>query len=113
MQEITNRFLKIVSNQRSVVQKISRTNFGWALLLNSGENIFSKRVILSVGVKSRAINLPKKESQNVKIISVEDIVDKERLKKCTKGMKRVAVIGSSHTAALATMHLLETGFRVD
>lgn len=62
MQEITNRLLKIVRIQRSIVTKISRTNLGWALSLNSGDNLFSKRIVLSVGVKSRVVDLPKKES---------------------------------------------------
>lgn len=75
MQDITNRLMKIVRTQRGYVQKISRTNYGWALSLKSGENLFANRIILSVGVKSRTIDLPKKESQNVKIVPVEDIVD--------------------------------------
>ncbi|KAL4453897.1 hypothetical protein ABPG74_003780 [Tetrahymena malaccensis] len=112
MQYITERFLKIVCSQRSIVKKISRTNLGWALLLENGDNAFSNRIILSVGVKSRTVDLPKKESQHIKIVPVEEIVDEQRLKKISKGMKKVAVIGSSHTAALATMHLLQAGLTV-
>lgn len=113
MQEITQRLKKIVFTTRSTVMKISRTNLGWALSLNTQESLFSNRVILSVGVKSRTIDLPKKESANVKIIPIESIVDENKLKSIASTMKRVAVIGSSHTAALATMHLLEAGIQVD
>ncbi|KAL4497784.1 hypothetical protein ABPG72_000539 [Tetrahymena utriculariae] len=94
MKYITDCFLKIVCSQRSIVKKISCTNLGWALLLENGDNAFVNRIILSVGVRSRIVNLTKKESQYIKIVPVEDIVDGQRLKKVSKGMKRVDVIGS-------------------
>lgn len=70
-----------------MVEKISRTNLGWALLIKptstssnlETSTIFTKRVVLSVGVKSKLIDLPKKESAHIKVFSIESAMDERKV----------------------------------
>lgn len=75
---------------------------------NSPEYLMTKRVILAVGAEPKTILLPK----HINIIPPHIAFIKSELSEYLNSHSSttsVAVIGSSHSAALATMHLLQAG----
>ena len=116
MQEITNNLLKIIHSEKTRVSKISRSQQGWSVTLENDKDYITKRVILATGVRSKLISLPSCDHSgkiiNITHLPVENVVDAHHLEQELKTLNTVAIIGSSHTAALAAMHLLEAGVKV-
>jgi thioredoxin reductase len=118
MQHITNELRKVVPSVEGRVINILTTREGLTLeiKLSNGTSkyIKSKRVIIATGAKPKTLKLPTVHNEitmidpNVVFIqtSLSDYLCRH------PSITTVAVIGSSHSAALATMHLLKAGLTV-
>lgn len=78
MKWISEHILNNVKSKRSLVEKISRTEKGWSTHTREGLIAYSKRVILSEGVRSKILELPKKESIHITFLDIENIVDEKK-----------------------------------
>ena len=75
---------------------------GWVLHLRDGRSVPARNVVLAVGARARTLDLP-----GIEAIPLDVAMDRERLPAtCTAG-DTVAVFGSSHSAILAMMILVE------
>lgn len=118
LQYITDRLRTIVHSQQGIVSDIITSNEGSNISIRISDDtvstIMAKRVILATGSIPKTLELPSMH-KTIKIIDpnitfiqseVTDYLQKN------SDVKKVAVIGSSHSAALATMHLLKAGIPV-
>ena len=115
LQYITNNLRMLVHSVEGTVSAIDETKDGIRLDIKSTDSTtrcaLAKRVILAVGAEPRTMQLPNhvtKIDPNVTFIESE----LKRYLNENPNIKTVAVIGSSHSAALATMHLLQAGIAV-
>ena len=115
LQSITNQLLQHIPNIKGQVLAIEKSDDGLRLSIRAENGKFhhvvTKRVILATGSKPKTIRLP----SYISIIPPNIAFIESELQKYINEMpiiKNVAVIGSSHSAALATMHLLKTGLSV-
>jgi hypothetical protein len=118
LQHITDRLRNLITSVEGTVSHIITTETGlkieMTLLDGASHFITTKRVILATGATPKIFQLPpahhkiKMIHPNVAFIqtSLEDYLCQH------PGATTVAVIGSSHSAALATMHLLKAGMCV-
>lgn len=115
---ITNILRQLVTNIVGKVTHISTSSHGYEVRIHDNsqrtQTLYAKRVILATGSKAKDIKLPQAfrhlKSINPNITFIASELD-EYLK--TKPhINKIAVIGSSHSAALATMHLLRAGVHV-
>ena len=118
MQYISNGLRRLVTSIEGMVTNIFTCDGGLKLKINLTHNqsidITTKRVILATGAQAKTFKLPEKHS---KVIMVDPNIvfiqsQLAHYLQNNPGIKTVAVIGSSHSAALATMHLLQAGITV-
>lgn len=115
LQQITEKLRSLVCTIEGNVATIHETKEGLRLGIQSldGSTRFAlaKRVLLAVGAEPKTMSLP----NAIKIIHPNIAFIQSELRQYLNenpGITRVAVIGSSHSAALATMHLLQAGIAV-
>lgn len=115
LQHISNKLCELVETKSAAVTSINETKDGLSLqvkLVDGQTSRFStKRIILAVGAEPKTLHLPKPVKTihpNVAFIQSE----LNQFLTVHPEIKSVAVIGSSHSAALATMHLLQAGIHV-
>ncbi|MBP9723148.1 MAG: FAD-dependent oxidoreductase [Gammaproteobacteria bacterium] len=123
MQDLTNYLRTKVISIPGTVNNIITINSGIKITLtlanNLHQNIIARKCILAVGATPKIFKLPE-NYQNLTIINNPNILfTKSRLKEylayLTQNNLKIthfAVIGSSHSAALAIMNLLEAGISV-
>ncbi len=116
LQHITNKLRNLVHSINGRVNAINETREGIEVKIGSGEDaitVLAKRVILAVGAEAKGMELLGDHiipiHPNTAFIQSElnDYLDENR------EIKRVCVVGSSHSAALAVMHLLKEGMIVN
>jgi thioredoxin reductase len=118
MQYITNELRAIVDAKEGSVTHIYEVNEGLQLtvkLVNGQtESLVTKRCILATGAKPKTVVLPAADDHIVMIDSNIVFIQTELAEYLRKNpqITTVVVIGSSHSAALATMHLLTAGLTV-
>lgn len=115
LQHITKNLGRLVHTIQGIALAIHETKNGIRLDIQSSDNIIkdvlTKRAILAVGAEPKTIKLPK----HITIIDPNIAFIKSELKQylhTNPSITTVIVIGSSHSAALATMHLLQAGILV-
>jgi thioredoxin reductase len=118
MQHITNMLRKIIPSETGKASHIESTSEGLKIeiTLSNGTSraITTKRAILATGATAKTLVLPTKLDA-VTMIHPNIVFIQTELQAYLQQnphIKTVAVIGSSHSAALATMHLLKAGIHV-
>lgn len=102
---VEGRVTKVKKMDKGYEAKIKRTD-------GINELIYTHQVILGIGGKPRIGELPA-EYKNIQIINSQDAFINSVVRDKFAGQSlKIAIIGSSHSAALATMHLLEAGHSV-
>lgn len=117
-QHITNELRKLLYSIEGTVSDIFTSARGLSLKIQlpTGklENIITKRAILATGAQPKTLNLPAPHHKitmiNPNIAFIRTMLTHYLHK--NPDITTVAVVGSSHSAALATMHLLKAGLRV-
>lgn len=107
MQAITDKLQKMIRSEMGEVRNIKQHADGlWYVKMAETSEIHkTKRVILATGASPKSLPLP----ENVKItqLQLEQVSDLSALREIKSDVKCVGIIGSSHSAALAAMHLLQ------
>lgn len=118
LQNITQGLRKIIKSIKGTVCQINSCANGLTLEIRKSNNqlitLKTKRAILAIGAKPKTLSLPDKH-HHISMISPNTAFIQSEIKKYIKqqsNINTVAVIGSSHSAALATMHLLKAGVTV-
>ncbi|KAN0035692.1 hypothetical protein ACTA71_004978 [Dictyostelium dimigraforme] len=124
LQYVTNKLIveKKVPIIKGLVSQVSKINQGnsWLVSILSNDNddqqkeqkinIVSENVVLSIGAEP--LTLPIEDKSKQQLITVEQVVNPEELKKvCTKD-DIVAVYGSSHTAIIALYNIVDIGSKI-
>lgn len=118
LQHITNELRKLVPSIVGTVSNIVSMAEGLELevKLTNGttQKIITKRAILATGAKPKKMLLPKAHDHITMLDPNIAFIETELAAylKNNSTIKTVAVIGSSHSAALAVMHLLKAGLIV-
>ena len=118
MQYISDQLRTIIDAIQGSVTNINETSEGLRLTIElaNGQTdyITTKRCVLATGAKPKTAMLPPSHTQ-IKNIDPNIVFIQTELKEYLHqhpGITTVAVIGSSHSAALAVMHLLQAGLTV-
>lgn len=117
LQYITNQIRTRLLSVTGWVTHINTINDYWEIniKLTPHKNIsyLSRRVILATGAQAKTIALPIQHKNITMIAPTFTFIESELANyREQQKIRRVAVIGSSHSAALATMHLLQAGIPV-
>ncbi len=118
MQHITNALRQLVTSMEGVVVNIFTTREGLRLEIKLANGvlhyIMARRVIIATGARPRTLELPVAKNNVTMIDPTVAFIQSELADYLQKNpnITSVAVIGSSHSAALATMHLLQAGVTV-
>jgi len=118
MQRISDKLTqhKNIHAIKGKVEEIVTTQSGSQVKINVAEGksieVFAKRVILATGAQPKQINLPAGLEKLVVIDSNTACNEKFAQSLRNQPNIKVAVRGSSHSAALAVMHLLQAGIPV-
>lgn len=115
LQHITNNLRKLVRSVEGVVPVVQEIKGRIRVSIKSADSttryVIAKRVILAVGAELKTMRL----ASRITTIDPNITFIESQLKRYldeNSGIKVVAVIGSSHSAALAAMHLLQAGIKV-
>ena len=116
LQHISTLLCGLVNSIKGNVCSIQETKEGLEVEITATDDtkkykLLAKRVILAIGATPKTITLP----NHITAIDPNIAFIKSELQHYLNEnpqVKTVAVIGSSHSAALATMHLLEAGITV-
>jgi hypothetical protein len=115
LQHLTTKLRKLVSSILGSVLNVEHTDDGLTLqiAINHGaiKTVLAKRVILAVGATPKSFSL----GENVTLIDPNTAFIASKAKEYLQtqpAIKTIAVIGSSHSAALAVMHFLQAGVTV-
>lgn len=115
LQHITEKLRQLVTSVEESVSAVDETKDGIRLKINlpdgTTKSVLAKRVILATGAEPKTISLP----GHITTIDPNVAFIKSKLEQylnVNPNIKEVVVIGSSHSAALATMHLLQAGIHV-
>lgn len=120
IRHISNKLCSVVNSIAGLVTDIIETQIGLAVTIklaldNSIKIIHTKRCILAIGAIPKLFALPN-SCKHVQLLDDPNIVfTKTRLAEYLQQhpeVKNFGVIGSSHSAALASMHLLQAGVNV-
>ncbi|MDR3492358.1 MAG: FAD-dependent oxidoreductase [Gammaproteobacteria bacterium] len=118
MQYITHELRKRIISIEGYVTQIQTVASEFKIEIKLSNNTFhhisSKRVIIATGSHPRSITLAK-QHKSIKLIDPNITFIESELKKFLAEQQNahtIAVIGSSHSAALAAMHLLQAGVTV-
>lgn len=111
----------MVTPHKTLVEALSfaRDDAGkprWTALLQNGEQLEVDQVVLATGGIPKKATLPLGHSEHLRELSLEQVcteIDPLLADELRSTGKKVAVIGSSHSAALAVMQLLKVGIEVD
>lgn len=101
---ITRELQKQVVAYVDNVLNISMKNGCWDLKMKSGKSVYAKNIILATGSEPNSRSMG-----NVEEIPLKIALDKNKLKIAIEGKKKVAVIGSSHSAVILIRDLLDLG----
>lgn len=119
LQHITNKLRHLVpSIEGHVIDIVTMPNeFMLKVNLTNGEfiTLFSEHVTLAIGATPRNLTLPDTFKDKIMMIDPNTVFIETELKEFLNQhphTKTIAVVGSSHSAALATMHLLKAGISV-
>lgn len=118
LQHITNGLREIINSIQGTVSHIESLSNGLSINIQTENNqlitLKTKRVILATGATPKTYCLPENHKNIMMINSNIAFIQSELANylKEQKTIKSIAVIGSSHSAALATMHLLKAGIIV-
>lgn len=118
LQFLTDRLREMLASLEGRVLDVSSTKAGLELTLELADGapmrVESRRVILAVGARPKTLKLPAIHSNIIMIDPHIAFIETELAKylRNNPAITTVAVIGSSHSAALATMHLLRAGLSV-
>lgn len=99
---ITRMLAEKVSAHQIWVDKISLIDQHWSLQTKAGPAIRAKNVILATGAEPHSLDFG-----DVKEIPITTALNKEKLKKAVEGKRKIAVIGSSHSAVILLRDLLD------
>ena len=120
MQHISDYLKHKVQTIHGLVTDVITVNEGFKIIIKLAQSniikeISSKKCILAIGATPKTINLPNKHRQINMIEDPNIIFIKSRLQEYLSQHPNItsfSVIGSSHSAALATMNLLNAGIKV-
>ncbi|KAM9981835.1 hypothetical protein ACTFIY_004144 [Dictyostelium cf. discoideum] len=123
LQWVTNKLIQdkkvpIIKGLVNKVSKINENNNNWLVSIKSSnndddDNIISENVVLTIGAEPLTIlNESKQQQQQQELITVEQVVNPEELKKVCKKDDVVAVYGSSHTAIIALYNIVDIGSKI-
>ncbi|KAN0004205.1 hypothetical protein ACTFIZ_010374 [Dictyostelium cf. discoideum] len=138
LQWVTNKLIhdKKVPIIKGLVNQVSKinednNNNNWSLSIKSNNddnkiiNIISENVVLTIGAEPLTLPLPilneskqqqkqqqQQQQQQQQLITVEQVVNPEELKKVCKKDDIVAVYGSSHTAIIALYNIVAIGSKI-
>ncbi|KAN0036645.1 hypothetical protein ACTFIV_001949 [Dictyostelium citrinum] len=125
LQWVTNKLIvdKKVPIIKGLVNEISKinNNNNWLISIKSNDdndcgghkktiNIISENVVLTIGAEP--LTLPITNEIKQQLITVEQVVNPEELKKVCKKDDVVAVYGSSHTAIIALYNIVDIGSKI-
>lgn len=114
LQHISDNLRKLVPSMQGMALAIRETKKGIEVDIHSNNTVqcvTTKRVILAIGAEPRTLSLP----TQLTIIDPNITFIESELKQYVQknpSIDTVAVIGSSHSAALAVMHLLQADIKV-
>ncbi|KAM9964467.1 hypothetical protein ACTFIW_004231 [Dictyostelium discoideum] len=129
LQWVTNKLIQdkkvpIIKGWVNQVSKINENN-NWLVSIKSSNNhdndddkiinIISENVVLTIGAEPLTILNESKQyqyQQQKELITVEQVVNPEELKKVCKKDDVVAVYGSSHTAIIALYNIVDIGSKI-
>lgn len=118
LQSITNILRTKVNSIKGVVTDIYsvQNKFNLKIKLNTGDfkSVIAKSVVLATGASPKQLKLPSQHSHLIVLDPSIAFIQTELNKflKKQSSLKTIGVIGSSHSAALATMYLLKAGLSV-
>ncbi len=101
---ITARLMQKVTVFKGLINKIAMKDRVWILSSPEGDNFLTNNVILATGSEPSTLPIQTKE-----IIPLETALNKEALANAVEGKKRIAVMGSAHSAIIIVRDLLELG----
>lgn len=116
LRHIAEKICGMVNYIEGRATKVKKTDAGYHVEVKrkngSKQSIHTHQIILGIGGKPRIGELPS-EYKDIQILNPEDAFIASVVREKFANQKLTfAVIGSSHSAALATMHLLEAGHSV-
>ncbi|EAL68921.1 hypothetical protein DDB_G0276839 [Dictyostelium discoideum AX4] len=132
LQWVTNTLIQdkkvpIIKGLVNQVSKINENNNNWSVSIKSSNNddddddnkiinIISENVVLTIGAEPLTIlnesKQQQQQQQQKELITVEQVVNPEELKKVCKKDDVVAVYGSSHTAIIALYNIVDIGSKI-
>ncbi len=112
LQYVTTELRKKIYSAEGFVQSIKTTSEGFLELFLSSQNstITAEEVILLVGAEPKKVDLGLDEVHPNILFTQENL--RNYLSETKRENKKFAIVGSSHSAALAVMHLLQEGIPV-
>lgn len=109
---IAEKLCQLSTFYQERVSAITTSSHGLVLHLAT-QSLKAKQVILGIGGTPRNKNLPERYKHQITVIHPTTVfIYSELINYLNNTRPTVAVIGSSHSAALATMHLLLAGCKV-
>lgn len=115
LQKITQNLRQLVFSMEGLVLNIETMKNNLELTIQNTDNhqsIFhTKRAVLALGAHAKTLSL----KEDITIINPDIAFIQSHMENYARNnpsLKKAAVIGSSHSAALAVMHLLQTGIPV-
>jgi cation diffusion facilitator CzcD-associated flavoprotein CzcO len=105
LQWVTDHLQKEVSAFQEVAQNLHLAKRVWNIQLKNSE-IAAKNVVLAIGSEPKTLPYSSPE-----VVSLQDAMDHERIKKHCGANDTVAVFGSSHSSILVLRNLLENSVK--
>lgn len=115
MQHLSYKLRRRVQSYQGLVTDITAKGGGWLVAWQDAagvNSIISQRVILATGALPRQLDIPLTTIERIDPCSVFIWTELQAYLAASTKVKKVAVVGSSHSAALAVMHLLRAGIPV-
>lgn len=114
---VTKQLKEQVPFYQGMVEELEHHPKGWLVKTCAKESILVQKVILAVGAEPKPLpsshfSESTQTFSSKQKISIEEMVDLEKLRQVCSPQDTVAVFGSSHSAIIALYNLLEIGARV-
>ncbi len=117
LQHASDALRQRVPNIATYVTKLEDEDSHFTATLANGQTITSDRVIFVPGAEAKEVDMPENIKVNFPLLAAETVFSQEGIQslfdeETLKDSDTIAVIGSSHSAALAVMQLITAGLKV-
>lgn len=114
---ITKQLQEQVCIHQGMVEELEHHPKGWVVKTRAKESILAKKIVLAIGADPKSLSSSHISASDSSFspkqkISIEQMVDLEKLSQVCSPQDTVAVFGSSHSAIIALYNLQEIGARV-